>query len=105
MLQASAAADKFSIGVDVDQCGVAPGHVMASMLKKADVAVFSLIKDVVDGKPPAPGSVHTYDLASGGVELLLCPDVEGKIPADVKAKVEALKADVISGKITVPTVK
>ena len=105
VLQASAAADKFSIGVDVDQCGVAPGHVMASMLKKADVAVFSLIKDVVDGKPPAPGSVHTYDLASGGVELLLCPDVEGKIPADVKAKVEALKADVISGKITVPTVK
>jgi len=78
---------------------------MASMLKKADVAVYSLVKDVVDGKPPEPGSIHTYDLKSGGVELLLCPQVVDKIPAEVKAKVEALKADVVSGKITVPTVK
>ncbi|MCX5513123.1 BMP family ABC transporter substrate-binding protein [Kaistia algarum] len=105
VMQASAAAEKYSIGVDVDQCAIAPGHVMASMLKKADIAVYSLVKDVVDGKEIAPGSVHTYDLASGGVELKLCPDVEGKIPADVKAKLETLKADVVSGKIVVPTVK
>ncbi len=105
VLQASAAADKYSIGVDIDQCDVAPGHVMASMLKRGDVAVYNLIKDVVDGKTIAPGSTHTYDLKTGGVELLLCPKVEGKIPADVKAKVEALKAEVIAGKIEVPTVK
>ncbi|MCX5496757.1 BMP family ABC transporter substrate-binding protein [Kaistia dalseonensis] len=105
VLQASAAADKYSIGVDIDQCNVAPGHVMASMLKKADVAVYSLVKDVVDGKGIEPGSIHTYDLKSGGVELLLCPQVVDKIPADVKARLEALKTDVIDGKITVATVK
>ena len=105
VLQASAAADKYSIGVDIDQCDVAPGHVMASMLKKADVAVYSLVKDVVDGKPPEPGSVHTYDLESGGVELLLCPQVVDKIPADVKEKLEELKAEVVAGKIIVATVK
>ncbi len=105
VLQASAAADKYSIGVDIDQCDVAPGHVMASMLKRGDVAVYNLVKDVVDGKTIEPGSTHTYDLKTGGVELLLCPKVADKIPADVKAKVEALKAEVIDGKIAVPTVK
>ena len=59
---------------------------------------------MVDGKGVAPGT-YTYDLKSGGVELLYCPDVAAKIPDDVKAKVEAAKADIISGKITVDTVK
>jgi basic membrane protein A and related proteins len=103
VLQASAAANKYSIGVDIDQCDVAPGHVMASMMKHADVAVYNLIKDVVDGKSPEPGSVHTYDLKSGGVELHLCPQVADKIPADVKSKLDELKADVVSGKIKVDT--
>ncbi len=103
MLQASASAGKYSIGVDIDQCDVAPGHVMASMLKRGDVAVFNLVKDLVDGKPIEPGSVHTYDLKPG-VELAV-PAVTGYIPAEVKERVEALKAEVVAGKIEVPTVK
>jgi len=35
--------------------------------------------------------------------LLLCPQVADKIPADVKSKLEALKADVVSGKVKVAT--
>jgi basic membrane protein A and related proteins len=104
VLQASAAANKYSIGVDIDQCGVAPGHVIASMMKHADVAVYSLIKDVVDGKGVKPG-VYTYDLKSGGVELLLCPQLVDKIPADVKAKLDTVKADIASGKIGVASTK
>jgi basic membrane protein A len=74
------------------------------MMKHADVAVYSLIKDVVDGKGVKPG-VHTYDLKSGGVELLLCPQVVDKIPAEVKAKLDAVKTDIASGKIAVETTK
>ena len=58
VLQASASASKYSIGVDIDQCGVAPGHVVASMMKHADVAVYNLIKDVVDGKGVSPADVY-----------------------------------------------
>jgi basic membrane protein A len=47
-----------------------------------------------------PG-VHSFDLASGGVELLLCPQVAGRIPDDVKAKVEELRQGVISGAIAI----
>ncbi len=99
VLQASAAADKYSIGVDIDQCGEAPGHVMASMMKRGDIAVYSLVKDEVDGHPAQPGSTHTFDLKSGGVELKMCPQVADKIPADVTAKVDELRNDLISGKI------
>lgn len=100
VLQASAAADKYSIGVDIDQCDVAPGHVMASMLKRGDVAVYSLIKDEVEGRTVKPGT-YTFDLKSGGVELLMCPQVADMIPDDVKAKVEELRNGVINGDIKI----
>jgi basic membrane protein A len=100
VLQASAAADKYSIGVDIDQCDVAPGNVLASMLKRGDIAVYSLIKDEVEGRTVQPG-VYSFDLESGGVELLLCPQVAERIPDEVKAKVEELRQGVISGDIAI----
>lgn len=100
VLQASAAADKFSIGVDIDQCGVAPGHVMASMLKRGDIAVYTLIKDEVEGRTVKPGT-YTFDLKSGGVELLMCPQVADMIPDDVRAKVAELRQGVIDGTIKI----
>lgn len=104
VMQASAAADKYSIGVDIDQCGTAPGNVLASMLKRGDIAVFTLIKDEVEGRKVQPGT-RTFDLASGGVELLICPDVAGNIPDDIKAKVEQIRADVVGGKIEIAKAK
>lgn len=100
VLQASAMADKFSIGVDIDQCGVAPGHVMASMLKRGDIAVYTLIKDEVEGRTVKPG-VYTFDLESGGVELLMCPQVAEMIPDEVRSKVAELRDAVVSGEITI----
>ena len=43
---------------------------------------------------------HMYDLSNGGVDLAPTRD---HIPADVLAVVEQAKADIIAGKITVPT--
>lgn len=100
VIQASAGANKYSIGVDVDQCDEAPGHVMASMLKRGDIAVYSLIKDEVEGRKVMPGT-HTFDLKSGGVELKMCPQTANLVPADVTAKVDELRKGVIDGDITV----
>lgn len=98
VMQASAMADKYSIGVDIDQCDTAPGNVLASMLKRGDIAVYTLIKDEVEGRRVEPGT-YFFDLKSGGVELLMCPQVADRIPDDVRAKVEALRQGVISGEI------
>ena len=100
VLQASAAADKYSIGVDIDQCDVAPGHVMASMLKRGDIAVYSLIKDEVEGRTVKPGT-YSFDLKSGGVELLMCPQTIDMVPEDVKSKVSELRDAVINGDIKI----
>ncbi len=104
VMQASASADKYSIGVDIDMCASAPGDVLASMLKRGDVAVYSIIKDEVQGHKVTPGT-RTFDLASGGVELKICGDVDAKLPESVKAKLESIKKDVIDGKIQIAKAK
>ena len=104
VMQASAAVDKYSIGVDIDMCGTAPGNVLGSMLKRGDIAVYTLIKDEVEGRKVTPGT-RTFDLASGGVEFKVCDDIAAKIPADVTAKVDELKKGVIDGSIKVEKAK
>lgn len=104
VMQASAAADKYSLGVDIDMCASAPGNVLASMLKRGDIAVYSIIKDEVEGKKVMPGT-RTFDLASGGVEVKICDDVDAKLPASVKDKLETIRQDVIAGKIEIARAK
>jgi basic membrane protein A len=90
-----------AIGVDSDQYDEMPGVVITSMIKRGDVAVFDTIKAVVDGK--FRGGLSSFGLAEGGVGYVeQGPHAEG-IPADVKARVAALRARVISGEIRVPS--
>ena len=104
VMQASAAADKYSIGVDIDMCGTAPGNVLASMLKRGDVAVYSIIKDEAEGRKVTAGT-RTFDLASGGVEVKVCDDIAASIPADVTAKLEEIKKGIVDGKIQIAKAK
>lgn len=102
VMQASAAADKYSIGVDIDMCGSAPGNVLASMLKRGDIAVYEVIKQEVQAGPVKPGT-YTFDLASGGVEAKLCSEIA--YPEAIPAELERIKADVLAGKIQIEAVK
>ena len=91
----------YAIGVDKDQDGDAPGRVLTSMVKRVDNAVFDVCKSVVDGsfKP----TTVTLGLKEGGVSLSEMKYTKKDIPADVLTKIDGLKADIISGKITPPT--
>lgn len=92
---------KFAIGVDSDQDDVAPGHVLTSVIKHVDNAVYQTIGDLKDGKFTAGDKI--YDLKAGGVGLspmTYTKDIIGD--ANLK-KVDAEKDDITSGKITVPT--
>lgn len=87
----------WAIGVDTDQSILAPDHVITSAMKRVDTASQDISKAVKDGS--FAGGVHLYDLSNGGVDLAPTRD---HIPADVLAVVEAAKADIIAGKLTVP---
>lgn len=92
---------KLAIGVDSDQHDMAPGHVLTSMVKKVDLAVFEQIKAIRDGT--FRGGVRVFDLASGGVDYVYDDRNKALIPDDVRAKVEALRGRIVRGEIVVPS--
>ena len=99
VIRAVADAGKLAIGVDSNQNGVAPGHVLTSMLKRVDVAAYQTLKDAMDGKFTA--GVVTLGLAEGGVDWAQDEHNADLVSAEVRAAVERAKADIIAGRITV----
>ncbi len=99
VIRAVADAGKLAIGVDSNQNGLAPGHVLTSMLKRVDVAAYQTLKDAMDGKFAA--GVVTLGLAEGGVDWAQDEHNADLVSAEVRAAVERAKADIIAGGITV----
>jgi len=89
----------FAIGVDANQNYMAPGHVLTSMLKRVDIAVFEIVKDVVEGR--FEGGEHVYGLEVDGVGYALDEYNEGLIPPEVIAQVAVIKQEIVSGAIQV----
>ncbi len=97
-LEAAKEKDVWGIGVDADQSFLGP-HILTSAVKRVDTAVFLAIKSVADGK--FKGGNVTYGLKDNGVAL---GKVSPKVPKSEVAKVQKIRADIISGKIkNIPT--
>ena len=101
VFEAAADAKKLAIGVDADQYDEMPGTVVSSMIKRADVAVFDTIRDVVEGR--FTGGTKVFGLADDGVDYVHDGPHAAGIPDDVKRRVEALRADVVAGRVIVPS--
>ncbi len=101
VFQAAKAKDKLAIGVDSDQyLSAAPDLqpvILTSMLKRVDVAVYEFIKSMVAGKPLT--GVQAFNLEKGGVGY----SESGNFVTDIKDDLEKFKADIVSGKVKVPT--
>ncbi|MGH7618884.1 MAG: BMP family lipoprotein [Gemmatimonadaceae bacterium] len=103
VFEAARQTGKYAIGVDADQYSEAPGRIVTSMVKGMDVAVFDMIKKVTEHT--FAGGVYTFGLAENGVGYVYDEHNRALIPPDVRARVEQLKADVIAGKIHVPSTR
>jgi basic membrane protein A and related proteins len=99
VLQAAADADKLAIGVDSNQNGIQPGHVLTSMLKRVDVAVYDAFMAAKDGKFE-PG-INVLGLKEGGVDYAMDDNNKDLVTEEMKTAVEAAKADIIDGKVEV----
>ncbi|MDR0252945.1 MAG: BMP family ABC transporter substrate-binding protein [Brucellaceae bacterium] len=99
VLQAAADAGKLGIGVDSNQNGLHPGHVLTSMVKGVDTAVYKAFEDVAADKFTA--GIVQMGLKDDGVSYAMDENNEKLITPEMKAAVEAAKADIISGKIKV----
>ncbi|MEO3712663.1 MULTISPECIES: BMP family lipoprotein [Roseateles] len=92
--QAAKDAGKLAIGVDSNQNHLQPGTMLSSMVKRVDVAVYNVLKEWQPG-------IKILGLAENGVEYAVDQHNAKLISPQVKAKVEAYKADIIAGKIKV----
>jgi basic membrane protein A len=98
-LDAAKGANVWGVGVDADQ-GYLGSYVLTSALKRVDTAVFNSIKDAKDGKFPG-GTDAVYGIKDDGVGI---GKFSPKAPKGLAAKVAAIKAQIVSGKITnIPT--
>jgi basic membrane protein A len=92
--QAAKDSGKLAIGVDSNQNHLQPGTMLTSMLKRVDVAVYNVSKEFKPG-------LTVLGLKEGGVDYAMDANNAKLVTADMKKKVEAAKADIISGKIKV----
>ncbi len=99
VLQAAKDRGKYAIGVDSNQNHLHPGTMLTSMLKRVDLAAYQSFKSMQGASWRA--GVQVLGLKEGGVDWALDQHNEKLITADMKAKVEAAKADIISGKLVV----
>ena len=92
---------KYAIGVDSDQDHLYPGAVLTSMIKNADQAVFSSIKDLIEGQFDF-GQKH-FGLKEEGVglsKMLYTKKVIGPVKL---TKINDIRQQILQGKITVPS--
>jgi basic membrane protein A len=100
IIRAAKETGHYAIGVDTDQDGLAPGHVLTSMIKRTDLAVETMVRDYAAGKFPA-GKIVALGLNENGVGLSPMKYTKALIPASILARVDAAKAAILAGQIKV----
>jgi len=93
--QAAKDAGKFAIGVDSNQNHLQPGTMLTSMVKRVDVAVYSVLKAFKPGR-------QQLGLKEEGVSVAIDQHNDKLVTADDRKKLDAVKADIVSGKVKVP---
>ena len=98
----------FGIGVDSDQDWIAPGWIIASMMKRVDVGVYSATQLAVNGSFRSFVQSHdgflTLGMKEGGIAMSQISDLATFLPfsktpvnaTDIQNKVSALRSKIIS---------
>ena len=94
VMQATKDAGKLSIGVDSNQNHLHPGAVLTSLVKRVDLAVSSAF----DGVKPG---VTALGLKEGALDLAMDEHNAKLVTPAMKARVEAARADIVSGRLKV----
>ena len=96
-LEAAKEKGVWGVGVDVDQSFLGP-HILTSSVIGLDVSVFTAIRRLLTGRLKTGGNT-VFDLRDGGVRL---GKISPEVPRSVRRQVEAVRRQIIAGKIKVP---
>jgi basic membrane protein A len=104
IIEAASQQKIFVIGSDSDQTLIVPEDhkpfVLTSMIKRCDLAVYETIKSLVNQE--LKGGCREFDLRMSGVGYAE-NDYNKSLIAEIKPRLEEIKAKIISGEIKVPT--
>ncbi len=103
VFEAARQTGKLAIGVDADQYAEAPGFILTSMVKGVDAAVYDAIKRAKDGS--FRGGIYQFGLAEGGVGYVFDDNNRQLIPPAVRARLDTLQAEIVAGRIEVPSTR
>jgi basic membrane protein A len=99
VLQEGTLGGVYSIGVDADQKTADPS-VIASALKKVDVATYTAIQNIVKGT--FSGGALTFSIANDGAGYAVDNFPGGALPADIQAEVTKVQGEIKAGTLTPP---
>lgn len=97
--QVAAENNIYAIGVDSNQNYLHPGHMLTSMLKRVDNAIYTSLMNSKTGK--FKSGLITLGLAENGVDFAIDEYNKKLIEEDTLTKVKTAKSDIISGKLKV----
>ena len=100
VIEAARERGKLAIGVDSNQDHVAPGHVLTSMIKHVDNAIYAAIVSGVKGE--FKGGVVEFGLAEDGVGFTVDEYNRDLLDESLLRTVEALRDSIVAGDIEVP---
>ncbi|MGQ4892258.1 MAG: BMP family lipoprotein [Candidatus Njordarchaeia archaeon] len=84
----------FAIGVDADQDWIKPGFILASMMKRVDVGVYTAVKKVMDGT--FQGGILELGLENGGISVSTLEDLSAFIDVAIESGKSLNKTDIIN---------
>jgi basic membrane protein A len=100
VIEAARESGKYAIGVDSNQNYMAPGHVLTSMVKRVDNAVYMTIQSAIE--QTFTSGLREFGLAEDGVGYAVDEYNEALLTEEMLAKVEDARAKIIAGEIVVP---
>ncbi len=103
VFEAARRLNRLAIGVDSDQYDEAPGFILTSMVKGVDAVVFDQVQRILQNR--FEGGIYWYGLAENGVGYIYDERNQPLIPDAVRERVEALRQELIEGRIQVPSTR
>lgn len=92
--------DKLAIGVDADQSDLAPDHILTSMVKRVEVAVFDVIERARSGS--FSSGILNEGLKEKGIDYVYGEQNSRWITPEIREQVESLREEIIQGNVRIP---
>ena len=104
VFEAAAERGLYAIGVDGDQKYINPDVIICSMIKQVGLSIEQTVSALLKDDTWDGGQIWVADMSTGLVDVAYGDDsMIQQVSPELKAEVEQIKADIIAGKIKVPT--